>query len=307
MSPKHLATALLLLFACLTAWADVSFGSAHALVIDEATGEVLLEKDAATAAPIASMTKLMTAMLVLDANLPGDELIRITTDDLDTLKGTTSGVAVRSEISRQDLLHLALIASDNRAAAALARSYPGSHAGFLAAAERKIAELGLEQTSIVEPTGLSPLNHASARDMAKILKAASTYPLIEDSTSRSTQWVNVNGRPRQIRNTNRLVGSPGWDILVSKTGYTREAGLCVSMRLQSAGRNILVVLMGAMARSVRMHDAFSVQRWMGAPVPDFVDRPARRLAASARAERRAATLGVHKVKASRYKAYRKRR
>ena len=306
MSYKHLAAAFLLLFTCLGAWADVSFGSAHALVVDEATGEVLLEKDAATAAPIDSMTKLMTAMVVLDAQLPADEVIRITSEDLDTLKGTTSGVAVGSAISRHDLLQLALIASDNHAAAALARTYPGSHAGFLAAARRKIAELGLEQTSIIEPTGLSPHNHASAHDMAKILKAASTYPLIEETTSRSTQWVSVSGRPRQIRNTNRLVGSPGWDIMVSKTGYTREAGLCVSMRMQSAGRNVLVVLMGAMARSVRLHDAFRVQRWLGAPVPDLAPTPVHRVSASVRGERRASTARVHKVKASKAKAHRRR-
>jgi serine-type D-Ala-D-Ala endopeptidase (penicillin-binding protein 7) len=306
MSPKHLATALLMLFACLAAWADVSFGSAHALVIDEVTGEVLLEKDAGTAAPIASMTKLMTAMVVLDAQLPGDEIIRITTDDLDTLKGTTSGVPVGSAISRHDLLQLALIASDNRAAAALSRTYPGGRAGFLAAVEQKIAELELEQTAIVEPTGLSPANHASARDMARILKAASTYPLIEDATSRSSHWVEVSGRPRQIHNTNRLVGSPGWDILVSKTGYTREAGLCVSMRMQSAGRHVLVVLMGAMARSVRTHDAFRVHRWLGAPVPDFAPKPVRRVAASLHGERRLTAAKLHKVKATR-KAYRRRR
>ena len=306
MPLKQFATALLMLFTCLAACADVSFGSAHALVIDEATGDVLLEKDAGTAAPIASMTKLMTAMVVLDAQLPGDEIVQITTDDLDTLKGTTSGVRVGSAISRHDLLQLALIASDNRAAAALARTYPNSRAGFLAAVEHKIAELGLEHTAIVEPTGLSPNNHASARDMAKILKAASAYPIIEDATSRSSQWVEVSGRPRQIRNTNRLVGSPGWDIMVSKTGYTREAGLCVSMRMQSAGRNVLVVLMGAMARSVRTHDAFSVHRWLGAPVPDFTPTPMRRVSVSMRAERRATAAKSHKVKASR-KAHRRRR
>ena len=122
MSLKQFASALLMSFTCLAASADVSFGSAHALVIDEATGDVLLEKDAGTAAPIASMTKLMTAMVVLDARLPGDEIVQITTDDLDTLKGTTSGVPVGSAISRHDLLQLALIASDNRAAAALARA-----------------------------------------------------------------------------------------------------------------------------------------------------------------------------------------
>jgi D-alanyl-D-alanine carboxypeptidase/D-alanyl-D-alanine endopeptidase (penicillin-binding protein 7) len=274
--------------------------------MDESTGEVLLEKDASTSAPIASMTKLMTAMVVLDAQLPAEDIIRISTDDLDTLKGTTSGVPVGATATRHDLLQLALIASDNHAAAALARTYPGSRTAFLAAVQQKITQLGLEQTVIVEPTGLSPRNHASAHDMARILKAASTYPLIQDATSRSSQWVQVSGRPRQIHNTNHLVGAPGWDIQVSKTGYTREAGLCVSMRMQSAGRNVLVVLMGAMGRSVRMHDAFSVQRWLGAPVPDFTTTPLRRVSASARMERRVAAGKLHKAKGSR-KAYHRRR
>jgi len=255
-----------LLFAvCFPSWADVSFESAHALVVDEATGEVLFEKDAATAAPIASLTKLMTAMVVLDANLPADDLIRIERDDLDALKHTARGLPVGARLPRGQLLQVALMSSDNHAAAALARTYPGGNDGFVAAVKKKIETLELENTAIEEPTGLSPQNHASAHDMVKILKAASEYPAIGQATSQATQTVVVNGRPRVFRNTNRLVGKPGWDILVSKTGFTNEAGRCLTMRLSAAGRNVLVVLMGAMASSERTLDALNIQRWLGAP------------------------------------------
>ncbi|HEX6707238.1 MAG TPA: serine hydrolase [Albitalea sp.] len=256
----------LLFCVCSAAWADVSFESAHALVVDETSGQVLFEKDSGTAAPIASMTKLMTAMVVLDAQLPGDELIRVTRDDLDTLKHTTSGVPVGALIQRQELLLLALMSSDNHAAAALARTYPGGDAAFLEATRRKIADLQLENTYIEEPTGLSPANHATAHDMVKILKAASDYPQIEDATSQASRTIHVNGRPRVFHNTNRLVGRPGWDILLSKTGFTNEAGRCVTMRLSAAGRPILVVLMGAMASSERWMDAHNIQRWLGVPI-----------------------------------------
>jgi len=256
---------LALLFAvCVPSWADVSFESAHALVVDEASGQVLFEKDATTAAPIASMTKLMTAMVVLDARLPADDMIRIERDDLDTLKHTTRGVPVGARIARGDLLQLALMSSDNHAAAALARSYPGGHDAFQAAVNAKIAALQLENTAIEEPTGLSPNNHATAHDMVKILKAASEYPEIGQA-SQASQVIRVNGRPRVFRNTNGLVGKPGWDILVSKTGFTNEAGRCLTMRLQAAGRNILVVLMGAMAPSERTVDALNIHRWLGVP------------------------------------------
>jgi len=258
----------LLVAVSLPSRADVSFESAHALVVDEATGQVLFEKDAATAAPIASMTKLRTAMVVLDAKLPADETIRIERDDLDALKHTTSGVPVGARLSRAALLQLALVASDNHAAAALARTYPGGNAAFRAAVDAKIAALRLENTAIEEPTGLSPQNHASAHDMVKILKAASEYPEIGQATSQERQVIEVNGRPRVFRNTNRLVGRPGWDILVSKTGFTNEAGRCLTMRLSAAGRNVLLVLMGAMATSERTVDAFNIQRWLGVPVAE---------------------------------------
>jgi serine-type D-Ala-D-Ala endopeptidase (penicillin-binding protein 7) len=257
---KHFLLALLL---CITTASQaVSFESAHALVMDEETGEVLFEKDADTAAPIASMTKLMTAMVVLDARLAPDQTIRITRADLDYLKGTKSGVPVGAEFSRRTLVELALMSSDNHAAHALARTYPGGMAGFLAATQRKISKLGLENTGLVEPTGLSPQNHATAHDMAKIVRAAAAYPEIVRATSQASNRIKVNGQRRVFRNTNRFVGQPGWDISVSKTGFTHEAGRCLGMRLEAAGRKVLVVLMGAMAGSERAEDVMNVHRWV---------------------------------------------
>jgi len=259
---KNALLTLLFLVMCNASWGAVSFGSAHALVVDEESGEVLLEKDAATAAPIASMTKLMTAMVVLDAHLAPDQTITITRDDLDNLKHTRSGVPVGAEFARRTLIELALMSSDNHAAAALARTYPGGRDAFLAATQRKIEALKLENTSLVEPTGLSPENHATAHDMAKIVKAAADYPQIVQATSQRSDVIKVNGRRRVFHNTNGLVGSAGWDISVSKTGFTNEAGRCLTMQLQAAGRKILVVLMGAVAGAERTLDAHRIQRWL---------------------------------------------
>ncbi len=262
---KKALLALLVAAASPVAWSgpELTLRSAHALVLDEATGQVLLEKDAATPAPIASMTKLMTAMVVLDAKLPHDEKIRIDKADLDTLKYTQSGVPVGSVISREGLLTLALMSSDNRAAAALARTYPGGRVAFQAAVNRKIRALGLRNTYLEEPTGLSPRNHASAHDMAKILKAAAEYPEIAVATTQARDRVVINGRERMFRNTNGLVGAPGWEILASKTGFINEAGRCVSMRLEAAGRKVLVVLMGAGNTPQRTLDALNIRRWLG--------------------------------------------
>jgi D-alanyl-D-alanine carboxypeptidase/D-alanyl-D-alanine endopeptidase (penicillin-binding protein 7) len=245
----------------------LQLGSAHAIVVDDATGEVLFEKDAATAAPIASLTKLMTAMLVLDARQDLQEVLDVTADDLDRLKNTHSGVPPGTRASRQSLLELALIASDNHAASALARHYPGGLDAFRAAAAAKAAELGLASTVIEEPTGLSPNNRSSAADMVKIVRAAGRYPEITDASSRSHQAVQLENRVRAVKNTNRLVGAPGWNILLSKTGFTNEAGRCISMRLEAAGRTVAVVLMGAMGSGERALDATNIRRWLAGEPP----------------------------------------
>lgn len=274
-----LTIAACLLLACPAARAEVVLGSAHALVVDEATGEVLLQKDALTAAPMASLTKLMTAMVVLDAGQNPHEALRIEEADQDRLKSTHGGVPVGAVVARRTLLELSLIASDNHAAAALARHYPGGETAFRAAMGRKIRDLGLDSTLIEEPTGLSPGNLSSAQDMVKVLRASAGYPAITQITSRRNHVVQVNGRRWAVRNTNRFVGTPGWNILLSKTGFTNEAGRCLSMRLQAAGRTVAVVLMGAGRSSTRANDALNIRRWLGAE-PALAAAPARRTPAA---------------------------
>jgi serine-type D-Ala-D-Ala endopeptidase (penicillin-binding protein 7) len=257
-----------LLFACAAvclstgAMAAPSLESPRALVMDAATGEVLLAKSADEVASIASLSKLMTAMVVLDAQLNSFELLQIETADLDTIKGTRSGVPVGARFTRRSLLRLALLSSDNRAAAALARTYPGGRPAFVRAVAAKAALLGLKHTSMEEPTGLSPRNRSNAADLARMLSAAAAYPEITGITSQSTAQFDVNGAPRQFRNTNRMVGRPGWHILLSKTGYTREAGRCLTMLLEEAGRKVLVVLMGADDGAERAGDAVTIKRWL---------------------------------------------
>ncbi len=285
---RHLVFALLLA-AVSASWGGVAFRSAHVLVVDEATGEVLLEKDAATAAPIASLTKLMTAMVVLDARQDLSENLRIDQADMDTLKFTRGGVPVGAVLPRETLLELALIASDNHAAAALARLYPGGMAAFAQATHRKIEALGLTHTALVEPTGLSPDNHASAQDMARVLQATQAYPLIAQATSQRHHAVLVNGQPWAVRNTNGLVGKPGWDILVSKTGFTNDAGRCLTMRLRAGGRTVSVVLIGALASSARTLDAHNIRRWLAGepPLRAIAEQAAQRVRVAARKGRSA--------------------
>lgn len=252
--------------ACMAGQAGVPIGSAQAIVVDEATGMVLLEKNTEKQVPIASMTKLMTAMVVLDAQQDPSELLRITAADRDNVKHTR-GVPVGARISRAGLLELTLMASDNRAASALARHYPGGMEGFRAAVRDKIQALELDDTTIEEPTGLSRHNRSNARDMVKVLRAAASYPEIAEITSKRQQAVQVNGRNRMVRNTNRMVGAPGWNILLSKTGFTNEAGRCVTMRLQAAGRTVMVVLMGALRPRDRALDALNIRRWLAGEPP----------------------------------------
>ena len=262
-----LSLSLSLAFWTCGARAEIPFESAHAVVIDASTGEVLLQKNAVAVAPIASLTKLMTVMVVLDAAQDAAEQIRIDLSDMDTLKHTRSGVPIGAVVTRGTLLELALIASDNHAAAALARSYPGGKAQFAAATKLKIRMLRLDSTVLEEPTGLSPNNRSNAMDMARVLRATSEYPLISQITSQRGWAVATSGRAWEARNTNRLVGTPGWDILASKTGFTNDAGRCLAMQLRAAGRTVIVVLMGATASAARSLDALNVRRWLAGQAP----------------------------------------
>lgn len=251
-----------LLLACSAARADISFNSAHVMVVDETSGEILLKKNIGAAAPIASLTKLMTAMVVLDAQQDPDEDLRIDAADVDALKHSRSGVHVGAVASRGTLLELALLSSDNRAASALARSYPGGLRAFNAAMQRKIHAFGLDSTSIAEPTGLSPNNVSSAKDMVTVLRAAARYPAIAQITSQRSQAVLVSGRQKVIHNTNRLVGGSEWEVFLSKTGFTNEAGRCLGMQARAGGRTVTIVLMGAARPSGRLRDSMAIRRWL---------------------------------------------
>ncbi|MEC4719319.1 serine hydrolase [Noviherbaspirillum sp. CPCC 100848] len=249
----------LLLSTAATAFA-VPLSSQHALVFEEDSGTVLLEKNAHDVVPIASLTKVMTAMVVLDARLDMDEPIAIDESDVDTLKFSSSRVPVGSVLTRKALLELALMSSDNRAAAALGRTYPGGHAGFQRAVREKLVSLGMHHSAIEEPTGLSPHNRSTAADLVKMVAAASAYPEIARMSTETGDMVDMNGHLARFRNTNRLVGKDGWDIMLSKTGFTREAGRCLVMRFQAAGKRVIMVLLNANESAARMLDAENVQR-----------------------------------------------
>ena len=238
------------------------FSSQHALVFEEDSGKVLLEKNAHEVVPIASLTKLMTAMVVLDAKLDMEEIIVIDESDVDTLKFSSSRVPVGVELTRKALLELALMSSDNRAAAALGRTYPGGLRSFLRAVRHKLAVLDMRDTTIDEPTGLSPNNRSTAADLVKMVTAAGRYPEISRMSTETGDLVDMNGKMVQYRNTNRLVGRDGWDILLSKTGFTREAGRCLVMRLEAAGKRVIVVLLNARESAQRLVDAENVQRFL---------------------------------------------
>lgn len=239
----------------------------HVVVVDDATGKVLMARDADAVVPIASLTKLLTAMVVLDAKLDPNEKLRITDDDVDTLKHSKSRVRVGTQMTRQAALEMALMASENRAASALARTFPGGEAGFVKAVGAKLRELGLSRTSIAEPTGLSPSNTSTATEMAAITAAAARYREIERITSEKKAKVPVDGKPREIRNTNRLVGAKGWNIRVSKTGYTEEAGRCLAMRILNGKRPITVVLLDADGSANRLRDASLIRKSLARQAP----------------------------------------
>ncbi|MBC7501767.1 MAG: serine hydrolase [Herminiimonas sp.] len=255
---KPIALALLISL-CSTAGA-VSLGSKHAMVIDEETGAVLLEKNSTDIVPIASLTKLMTAMVVLDANLDMAENITITDADVDVLKHSSSRVPVGAVLTRGILLELALMSSDNRAAFALARTYPGGMTEFRNAVRNKAHSLNLRRTNIEEPTGLSRFNTSTAADMAKLAIAASKYPDIEKITTAAGESIDVDGTATRYNNTNRLVSDKKWTILLSKTGFTNEAGRCIIMRVRAAGRNAIMVLLNARESVIRTADATRLHR-----------------------------------------------
>ena len=226
-----------------------------ALVVDANTSEELLVKNADRAVPIASITKLMTAMVVLDAKLPMGEMLKISNDDRDLVMGTISRLRVGWALSREDMLHLALMASENRAAAALSRYYPGGRPAFIAAMNAKAAELGMTKTHFVNPNGLTSENVSTAFDLAKLVRAADQYPLIREFTTDPRYDVRIGRYILPFVNSNRLVGRPDWDIEVQKTGFTNEAGRCLVMQVKAQGRSLIMVFLDAYGKLTRFADA----------------------------------------------------
>lgn len=236
--------------------------SSVAFVMDQDTNEVLLSKNSEAVLPIASLTKLMTAMVVVEAKLSLDESITITSDDVDTEKNSSSRLAVGATLTRGELLHLALMSSENRAAHALGRIYPGGMQAFVAAMNRKAQFLNMTDTKYVEPTGLSSQNQSSARDLATLVKAAYQQPLIRELSTSREYAVHLGKRQVQFHTTNSLVRNPSWDIGLQKTGYIVEAGRCLVLQARMAGRKLIMVFLDSAGKYSRQADAERVRRWI---------------------------------------------
>jgi D-alanyl-D-alanine endopeptidase (penicillin-binding protein 7) len=234
------------------------------LVFDPASGQTLFSKNADQAAPIASITKIMTAMVVLDAKLAMDEAIEITSEDIDTIKNSSSRLPLGSHFRRDDLMRLALMASDNRAASALGRNYPGGLPAFVDAMNEKARTLGATQTRYVDSSGLSPHNVSTPADLGKIVAAASGYETIRDYSTTGAVHVQLPDSKRKLSfvNTNALVRNSDWKIGLSKTGYISEAGKCLVMQAIIANTPVVIVLLDSWGRLTRVGDANRIRKWL---------------------------------------------
>ena len=273
---KHTSMKLLLGISLLGSLSIASAASKHAeltepdlksgsvLVLDESSAAVLLSQNANVAAPIASITKLMTALVVLDAKQPMDEMLEITADDKDMERHSSSRLQVGTRLSRADLMHLALMASENRAAHALGRNFPGGLPAVVKAMNLKAQALGMTQAHFVEPTGLSSDNVASPHDLAKLVVAASHHPTIREYSTDHKYAVTVRKRTMEFHNTDNLVAKSDWNIIVQKTGYIEEAGRCLVMKAVIAGRSVVIVLLDSYGKYTRVADAKRIKVWMEA-------------------------------------------
>ena len=242
--------------------AHLAIHSSAALVLDQTTGKALVEKQPDAVLPIASISKLMTAMVVLDAGLDLNEIISISHDDIDDLKGTRSRLPVGTTMTRETAMLLALMSSENRAANALGRHYPGGLPAFVAAMNRKARSLGMFDSRFEEPTGLSSNNVSTAHDLARMVTAAARYPEIRMFSTTAEAKVELNGRIQNFGNTNALVRSENWQIGVSKTGYISEAGRCLVMQAWVADKPVVIVLLDSQGKMTRVGDANRIKRWM---------------------------------------------
>jgi D-alanyl-D-alanine endopeptidase (penicillin-binding protein 7) len=235
--------------------------------MDQTSSEVLFEKNSSVALPIASITKLMTGLLVVQAQQDLDEVLTITDADVDRLKYSSSRLAVGTRMTRGNLLHIALMSSENRAAAALGRNYPGGLPAFVQAMNAKAHELGMSDTHYVDSNGLSSQNVSSARDLAKLVVAAHQEPLLRQYTTDPSYVVQASGRPMQFHNTNYLVAMPDWNIGLQKTGFINEAGRCLVMQAMIQGRNVVMVFLDSKGKMSRTADAGRMRKWLEALKP----------------------------------------
>jgi D-alanyl-D-alanine endopeptidase (penicillin-binding protein 7) len=243
---------------------ELDLKSNVALVFDESNSQVLLDKNSEVALPIASITKLMTTLVVVEAKQDMNEMLEITDEDVDREKFSSSRLRPGTRMSRGDMMHIALMSSENRAASALGRNYPGGLAAAVAAMNAKAKALGMNDTHYVEPTGLSSQNVASARDLAKLVAAAHQEPLLCQYSTDPRYVVDTGGRPLQYANSNHLVSNPTWDILLQKTGYITEAGHCMVMRAMIEGRAIIMVFLDSKGKDSRLGDASRIRKWLEA-------------------------------------------
>ena len=241
--------------------------SAAALVVDEASSEVLYARRATQPVPVASITKLMSALVVLESGQSRSEKLAITRDDIKRTRGSQSRLPVGARLSRGDLLHLSLMSSENRAAQALGRSYPGGLAAAIVAMNAKARALGMTQTRFVDPTGLSSRNVSSPADLAKLVIATSRNTHIREYSTDEVHTVRIGRHAVEYRNTNLLVKNAGWAISVQKTGYISEAGQCLVMRTSIDGRNVVIVLLNSQGKYTRVADARRIRKWVEAGGP----------------------------------------
>ena len=249
---------------------DLKLKSSSVLIMDASDSSVLYSRHSDVPMPIASITKLMTALVVLDADQPLDEPIQITDADRDLPKGGFSRLAVGTTLTRGDLMHLALMSSENRAAHALGNNYPGGIRAMVAAMNAKAAELGMASSHFVDPTGLSSQNVASPEDLTKLVIAASRNPSIREYSTDSHYAVKVRRHMVEFRNTDNLVANPTWNIIVQKTGYIAEAGKCLVMAAVIEGRSVVIVLLDSLGKYTRVADAKRIKTWMEASANERV-------------------------------------
>ncbi len=253
----------------------LALASNVALVLDQSSSEVLFEKNANVTLPIASITKLMTGLVVVEAQQDMNEILEVTEEDVDREKNSSSRLRVGSQLSRANMLHIALMSSENRAASALGRHYPGGIRAFVAAMNAKAKSLGMTGTHYVDSTGLSSNNVASARDLAKLVMAAYHHPILCQYSTDTKYVVEPGGRALQYANSNRLVANPDWEIGIQKTGYISEAGRCLVMQTNINGRPIVMIFLDSKGKFSRLADATRIRKWLETMEPQNVSRKQR--------------------------------